>query len=151
MLIWVLVVLWSGFHPAASSHQNHLFFSIREVQGYVAEDRNTMFREALRQHMEFSQIPDLYSLIPSWSLLFRSLLQHWNKLKMEHLKDGPCVAFPSKKTQNCNREMAKMEGCSGKQKEESLQKKKTDDTWISPGSKTGLSLSEKILGTCYLE
>lgn len=41
-----------------------------------------------------------------------------------------------------------MEGCFGEQKEESLQKRKTDDPLDFPGSETGLDLSERILGTC---
>lgn len=48
----------------------------------------------------------------------------------------------------CSREVVKMEGCFGEQKEESLQKRKTDDPLDFPGSETGLDLSERILGTC---
>lgn len=69
--------LWPGLHPAALSHQELLLgfcplyaalvFSLRVVQDYVAECRNAVFREALRQRVEFSQIPHLYLLIPSQS------------------------------------------------------------------------------------
>lgn len=69
--------LWPGLHPAALSHQELLLgffplyaalvFSPREVQDYAAECRNAVFREALRQRVEFSQMPPLYLLIPSQS------------------------------------------------------------------------------------
>lgn len=100
--------------------------------------------------MDFSQIPHLSLLIPSWSLLFWGLLQHWNKLKMQHPKDGPFVFFPKQKNSAVEK-LLKWKAALESQRRKASRRRKLMTPLIFPFSKTGLNPSEKILGTCFLE